>query len=280
MSTGCRRRRTGKLKSCSAKLEQAGAKPCVWLQSIFLQIFLTTLVEYCYNQIRPLWSRKEEAVITQAFNKLEPEKQRRILDAALTEFTKYGYVNASTNRIVKEAAIGKGMLFYYFKTKEELFRYCLEYSLDYIAEAYVAKLDLAEPDFIIRFTKAAQTKMQAYLANPLPFTLLASVVIRKETAELVPDLHQRFDKMMEHGLQDMFAGIDTGLFRPDVPPQHIINLIRWAVDGWSREILAELENEDLTEFRWEHVLANFDEFMATLRKVFYQEGNHGDSAGK
>ena len=51
------------------------------------------------------------------FNSLDEEKRQKILDAALMEFAEHGYEKASTNRIVKEAGIGKGMLFYYFKSK-------------------------------------------------------------------------------------------------------------------------------------------------------------------
>lgn len=70
--------------------------------------------------------------ITEAFYKLEPDKQQRILEAVLKEFATQGYDKASTNRIVQEAGIAKGMLFYYFKNKQELFRYALQHSIKYL----------------------------------------------------------------------------------------------------------------------------------------------------
>lgn len=51
------------------------------------------------------------------FLNLNPEKQDRILNAALKEFAQKGYQNASTNEIVKEAGISKGLLFHYFNNK-------------------------------------------------------------------------------------------------------------------------------------------------------------------
>lgn len=48
------------------------------------------------------------------------DKRAAILDAALKLFTEQGFHGSPTSRIAKEAGIGTGTLFHYFKTKEEL----------------------------------------------------------------------------------------------------------------------------------------------------------------
>lgn len=50
-------------------------------------------------------------------------RKKRILNAAFREFAEKGYEDASTNRIVKNAEIGKGTLFYHFGNKENLYIY-------------------------------------------------------------------------------------------------------------------------------------------------------------
>lgn len=60
------------------------------------------------------------------FLHLPEEKQKQILDCALNEFAEQGYDLASTNQIVKEAGISKGVLFKYFTSKEELFYYIIK----------------------------------------------------------------------------------------------------------------------------------------------------------
>ncbi|MDR2043627.1 MAG: TetR/AcrR family transcriptional regulator [Clostridium sp.] len=67
------------------------------------------------------------------FHSLEPEKQKRILDAALREFADKGFKRASTNA----ARIGKGMLFYYFGSKEELFDFLCEYTMEFARNTYL-----------------------------------------------------------------------------------------------------------------------------------------------
>ncbi|NLM39888.1 MAG: TetR/AcrR family transcriptional regulator [Firmicutes bacterium] len=231
-----------------------------------------------YN--RPQWSRKEAFPINDAFQKLDPEKQRRIWDAVIKEFAQNGYAKASTNRMVQEAGIGKGMLFYYFNSKEDLFRSALEYSIDFISRAYVEKLDFSSPDFITRMKQAVETKMRAYLENPMPFVLVANLHIHQDAAELVPDLKKRLDDMAAERMADFFANVDTTLFRDDVPPEHVLNLIRWSIDGWSNEIIASLQQVNLTDYDWDSSVKEFYEFLAVLRRVLYKEVDHGDSEGQ
>ncbi len=55
------------------------------------------------------------------FERLEPEVQDRILDAAAAEFAEHGALAASFNRIIAAAGISKGAIYYYFDDKEDLF---------------------------------------------------------------------------------------------------------------------------------------------------------------
>ncbi|MGB7788894.1 TetR/AcrR family transcriptional regulator [Methanoregula sp.] len=49
-----------------------------------------------------------------------PDKQEAILNTALTLFTERGFFGTPTSMISKEAGVGTGTLFFYFKTKEDL----------------------------------------------------------------------------------------------------------------------------------------------------------------
>ncbi len=215
--------------------------------------------------------------MNEAFHKLDPEKQRRIWDAVLREFAQHGYANASTNRIVQEAGIGKGMLFYYFNSKEELFRRALEYSLDYLQREYVSKLDYTEPDFITRFVQITELKMRAHLQNPLPFALLANVQINQDARQLFPDLQQRMAELASSELSKLWANVDTSLFREDIPPRQVMNLIRWSMEGYQNEVMNQLKDKDLTGLDWQAYVEEFYAFLGVLRKVFYKEGDHGST---
>lgn len=57
---------------------------------------------------------------TQPENKSN-DSRSKIIEAALQEFGEHGYDGASTNQICQAAGISKGLLYHYFKSKENLF---------------------------------------------------------------------------------------------------------------------------------------------------------------
>lgn len=67
------------------------------------------------------------------FFDLKKEKQDRMINAALKVFALHGYRHASTDDIVKEAAISKGLLFHYFESKLGVYQFVYDYSARYMA---------------------------------------------------------------------------------------------------------------------------------------------------
>jgi TetR/AcrR family transcriptional regulator len=49
------------------------------------------------------------------------ERRRRLIDAALDEFSENSFGEASINRILKSASISKGVFYYHFRDKKELY---------------------------------------------------------------------------------------------------------------------------------------------------------------
>ena len=49
-------------------------------------------------------------------------RKKQILDAALNVYIRYGYHAADMDFIAKEAKLAKGLMYYYYKTKNELFK--------------------------------------------------------------------------------------------------------------------------------------------------------------
>lgn len=52
--------------------------------------------------------------------------RRRIMDSALAEFAKQGYGASSVNTICAAQGISKGIIYHYFKTKDDLYLACVE----------------------------------------------------------------------------------------------------------------------------------------------------------
>ena len=58
---------------------------------------------------------------SEQFEKIDNEKRKRIIEAALSEFSSMGYNAANINVIAKKAGISIGSMYQYFASKENLF---------------------------------------------------------------------------------------------------------------------------------------------------------------
>ncbi len=61
-----------------------------------------------------------------AFERADPAKKQRVLDAGIAEFADHGYERANINVIAKRAGISIGLMYKYFDTKEDLFITCMD----------------------------------------------------------------------------------------------------------------------------------------------------------
>ena len=71
--------------------------------------------------------------MNERFFELKKEKQDRMINGALKVFSQYGYHHASTDEIVREANISKGLLFHYFESKMGLYVFLYDYSTRFVA---------------------------------------------------------------------------------------------------------------------------------------------------
>lgn len=71
---------------------------------------------------------KEEAALNEKFWDLNKNKQNSMISGALKVFSRDGFRHASTDEIVAEAGISKGLLFHYFYSKSGIYGFLAEYS--------------------------------------------------------------------------------------------------------------------------------------------------------
>lgn len=217
--------------------------------------------------------------ISETFSNLEPDKQLRIINAAYKEFADRGYEQASTNRIVREAGIGKGMLFYYFQSKKDLFYYLIEHGIDYMIKEYLPQLDDSVTDIIEKYEQAARVKMKAYASYPDMFNFFGNLYLNKEVV-LTEALTSRLEKVRNMVYLKRFANIDTSVFREDVAPGLIIKLIHWTLEGYENELINRLKGEKLSSIDFEPYWDEFFNYLDVLKKVYYKAGRQKDDSSE
>ncbi len=93
--------------------------------------------------------QKGRLYMNEKFFDLKKEKQDRIINGALKVISLNGYTHASTDEIVKEAAISKGLLFHYFENKIGMLEFIYNYSIRYALLELRSALKEPSPDFFV-----------------------------------------------------------------------------------------------------------------------------------
>ena len=100
------------------------------------------------------------------FFDLKKEKQDRMINAALKVFALNGYRHASTDDIVKEAGISKGLLFHYFGSKAGVYEFVYEYSVRYMILELGTKVSRGETDLFEITKQVEQARLDAMKGYP------------------------------------------------------------------------------------------------------------------
>jgi AcrR family transcriptional regulator len=147
------------------------------------------------------------------FEAIRKESRQKIMDAALEVFAKQGYHSATVDAIAKTAGISKGLMYNYFKSKEDV----LQELMLGMMEALMCEYMPLKPeekfteDDIINFINVG---IDLVLEKPHYWKLYFSVALQPEVMSIV------FDKMMEMGQPYMIAMNeyfrDKGVENPEV----------------------------------------------------------------
>ena len=215
--------------------------------------------------------------MTEAFKILPEEKQRAILDAAASEFAEHGYKEASTNRIVRAAGIGKGMLFYYFGSKLELYNDLIDQGSVLLAARGEELFASAEnQDIIAAFQRATRMKMEMYLERPALLEFFTRLYLHPEEGAVSEESKRRLAEVMEQreaAMRQLYERADPSKLRQDIPKERLMNYLSWAMEGYTQHLTGVVRSSfagRISDLDLEPYWAEFDVYMEDLKTMFYQ----------
>lgn len=151
----------------------------------------------------------------------EPRYQRRkedrpqeITEAAFRVFAEKGYATTRVEEVAKRAGVSKGLLYLYFKTKEELFK------------AVIRSVVIRRVDALVLAVEETELSSEAFIRGPLldfmkrvpgsPITVVIRLLISE--GQRHPDLVDYYwDHVVSKGLAAIShfvqRGVDRGEFR-------------------------------------------------------------------
>jgi AcrR family transcriptional regulator len=194
---------------------------------------------------------------------MEPEKRDRIINAALAVF-RHGYEHTSTDDIVREAGISKGLLYHYFGTKEGLYDFLVSYALDLMGREYYSLLNHGQRDVLELLRQSLLLKMDLSYKYPALFDFMGSAYAEGDFTKL-------FRSTQADMVGKLYANADLSLFREDVDAQKAISVIQWSLTGYSNSHMCKDKSIADYQAQYETYLKEIDEYFDLFRKIFYKE---------
>lgn len=200
-------------------------------------------------------------------SRMKEEKRLKLINSAMKEFGENRYNKASTNAIIKDAGISKGLLYHYFDSKEALYDYLIAFSMKSIGNAIIESVEWDDGDLINRMHRVIEIKLGILEKYPYMLDFGKSMYDSKSLDEMkvlidqyIPDLYL---KVYSHN-------IDYSLFKEHVDVGRAVKMIQFFLDGYSEQLLKKYRTtiSSIKEFKQE--MDEIEIYLDIYKEAFYK----------
>lgn len=200
--------------------------------------------------------------MNEKFFDLKKEKQDRMINAALKAFAINGYKRASTDEIVKDAGISKGLLFHYFDTKLGLYEFVYDYSVRYLIMEMSAAISQKETDFFTLYEQKEMCKIQALKNYPYMQQMINRSMIEDESEAVAVIMERRDSYRLK--IVEIMQQADLTKFSDDVDNLKLRKIIDFTIEGLMTERFKE------QAFDVEKLMDEVMDYLKMLKKLTYK----------
>lgn len=199
------------------------------------------------------------------FWSLSEERQQNIINAALEVFSQNEYKRASTDLIAAKAGISKGLLFYYFHNKKELYLFLYDYVTEMMKEQIVDTDFLYITDFyeLLKYASGVKVRILEKNSYLLDFAMRAFYSDKEEVSDALQEINFKQGDLL---YQAYFRNVDMGKFKEGTDPYRIFKMLIWMADGYLHELRVKGYALEIHELEQE-----FDNWMEMMRQMTYKE---------
>ena len=197
------------------------------------------------------------------FFDLKKDKQDRMMNAGLKVFATYGYKKASTDEIVAEAGISKGLLFHYFENKIGLYSFLYDYSVRYMTMELAASVDKGETNLFAIARGVEDAKLQVLRGYPYMQQFLNTAVTENVSEALIATEVKR--DAYRDAIEQIYEQADYKQFPDEQSGRRVAKMIKYTIDGLMAEHM--MEGSYNPEMLYEEVM----EYLTTCEKLLAQK---------
>ena len=175
--------------------------------------------------------------VRSTFHNLPPEKQERVLEAALGEFSDKGYQQASVNTMVSASGISKGSIYQYFKDKKSLFLFIFDFAISMVRRTLLSvKEDTRQEDFFVRLEKSLMAGVDFIQRHPRVYGLYLKILFDQHVPRR-QELLQAVRQFAADYLGSLVRqGQARGELRADLPKAAVIFLLDALLDRFLQAV--------------------------------------------
>ncbi len=198
------------------------------------------------------------------FFDLKKEKQDRMINAALKVFALHGYRHASTDDIVREAAISKGLLFHYFESKLGVYTFIYDYSVRYMALELSTSVEEKETDMFELLKQRERARMHAMRGYPYMQQFLNRSMSEDVNEALLAVEEKRNELLAAY--ETIEARMDFERLPAQVDGGKLCKMLDWTIRG----LLAERFQNGT--FQPEMLYEEIIDYLDMMKEIVYQIG--------
>ncbi len=202
--------------------------------------------------------------MNEKFFDLKKEKQDRMINAALKVFALNGYKHASTDTIVAEAEISKGLLFHYFGNKLGLYAFIYDYSVRFMKLELTNGVNESKDYFELR-RQIELSKMQVLKSYPYMQHFLDRCKSEDVSEALTATLEQR--EIISQTYEEIMSRVDKSLFAADVDYEKLDSMLEYTIKGLMNERFGE------AAFNPEMLYEEISDYLDMMKKLVYRKTN-------
>lgn len=197
------------------------------------------------------------------FFDLKKEKQDRMINAALKVFALHGYRHASTDDIVREAAISKGLLFHYFGNKLGVYTFVYEYSVRYMKLELSTTVDAKETDLFELMKQMEMARMHAMRGYPYMQQFL-NRSMSEDVSEALLAIEEKRNVLNEH-YDAIRSQMDFSVLPAGVDGEKLRRMLDFTIKGLMTERFQD------ASFQPEMLYEEIVEYLDMMKKIVYRQ---------
>lgn len=200
--------------------------------------------------------------MNEKFFDLKKEKQDRMINAALKVFAANGYKHASTDDIVVQAGISKGLLFHYFGSKLGLYGFLYDYSVRFMKLELTRGVSENTTDYFEIRKQIEMSKMQVLKNYPNMQQFLDRT--KSETVEEAVLAIKDQRGVLSEVYTDLYNRADKTLFAENVELEKLHTMLEYTIRGLMNERFQD------PSFNPEMLYDEIADYLMMVKKLAYK----------